>query len=218
MPHIAAIVPAYNEDSTIGEVVRVLKTSPFLSEVIVVSDGSTDETVFKARQAGAIVYELAQNQGKGEAMRYGVSKTQADTVAFFDADLLGLTAKHVEQLARPVLEGKLAMCVGLRDRGSISRLLGPNLPLISGERVLQKKIIEAIPARFLHGFMVEISINYFCLSRKLAYGAVVLPSLTIRRKCQKVGFWRGFWGYARMTRQVVYAMCAVRIARIFHHF
>lgn len=218
MAHVVAIVPAYNEEQTIKEVVCVLCSSPLLSEVIVVSDGSTDKTASFAREAGATVYELPHNLGKGGAMRYGVSKTKAEIIVFFDADLIGLTIKHVEQLVRPVLEERLAMCVGLRDRGIWFRTLGPHLPLISGERAMKREVIEQIPERFLRRFMVEASINYFCRTRAYAYGTVFLSSLTIRRKCQKVGVFHGVKGYILMAWQIIFAMVAVRLARIFHQF
>ncbi|HBK34110.1 TPA: glycosyl transferase family 2 [Candidatus Uhrbacteria bacterium] len=218
MVNVAAIVPAYNEAQTIKEVVRVLRVSSLLSEVIVVSDGSTDMTASYARESGATVYELPHNRGKGGAMRYGVTKTKAEIIIFFDADLIGLTVEHIEQLVRPVLEGSLAMCVGLRDRGVWFRILGPRLPLISGERAMKREVIEQIPERFLRRFMVEASINYFCRTRAYAYGTVFLSSLTIRRKCQKVGILHGVKGYLLMIGQIIFAMVTVRLARIFHQF
>jgi len=218
MTQVAAIIPAYNEAQTIKEVVRVLCASPLLSEVIVVSDGSTDKTASYAREAGATVYELPENLGKGGAMRYGVSKTKAEIIVFFDADLIGLTIEHVEQLVRPVLEESLVMCVGLRDRGVWFRFLGPHLPLISGERAMKREVIEQIPERFLRRFMAEASINYFCRTRKYAYGTVFLTNLTIRRKCQKVGILHGVKGYLLMIWQIIFAMVTVRLARIFHQF
>jgi len=221
MPSVTAIVTAYNEEQTIANVVRVLKASPLLSEVIVVSDGSIDKTASVAQEAGAVVYELKHNIGKGGGMRYGVSKTRADIIVFFDADLLGLTVEHVEQLVHPVLEGKLAMNVGLRDRGYWYRSLGPHLPLISGERAMRREIIENIPERFLQRFMVEVSINYFCRTRKYPYGTTFLSGLSIRHKYQKVGIFRGIFGskgYIHMTWELLFAMMVVRKERLLHHF
>lgn len=68
---VAALVPAYNEAETIADVVRGVK--PFVSEVIVVDDGSTDATGDKARAAGAHVIAHEANRGKGHAVRTGLA-------------------------------------------------------------------------------------------------------------------------------------------------
>lgn len=128
---VAAIIPAYNEEITIAKVISTIKASPLISEVIVVSDGSIDKTADQARKAGADkVYELSPNRGKGAAVIYGVKQTTAPIVAFFDADLIGLNVKHIEMLATQVINKKLEMCVGLRDRGKFGTWLTKYLPYI----------------------------------------------------------------------------------------
>lgn len=222
MPHrsrTAAIIPAYNEEATIGEVVAAVAASPLVDEVIVISDGSTDHTAEIARGAGAhLVHELPRRGGKGAAMLHGVTHTDAPIIAFFDADLKGLTPDHVERLMLPVLSGAKAMNVGLRDRGPWRTRLSRRLPLISGERALRREVIERIPPEFVQGFMVEAALNYSCRSRKLRYGTVVMPGLMIRHKYEKVGMKKAFGEYVRMFAQVLKAMIVVRVAHLFKQF
>ena len=79
---VAAIVPAYNEEETLAEVLAVLKATPLLDEVIVVSDGSTDETVAIARGMKLKTIHLRENHGTGTAMgANGAKKSAGD----FDA-------------------------------------------------------------------------------------------------------------------------------------
>ncbi len=210
----AAIVPAYNEEKTVGDVVKTLVASGAFREVIVVSDGSTDGTARAAREAGAtLVHELAGNRGKGAALAHGVMHTDAPVVCFFDADLRNLTAAHVGALLAPVASGKEYMHVGLRDRGPFWTALSSVLPLVSGERALRRELFDGLPGRYLAGFKVETALNYFCKANGLAVGALPLPGLSIRRKYQKVGVLRAAAQYCRMWAQVAAAMIEVRLAR-----
>ena len=84
---IAALIPAYNEERHIGEVVR--RTRHKLDHVLVVDDGSADKTAERAREAGAEVIVHEQNQGKGETIKTGLRywlDRQFDFVIILDAD------------------------------------------------------------------------------------------------------------------------------------
>ncbi len=212
---VAAVVPALNEDKTISEVVAILKQSPLIHQVIVVSDGSTDKTALRAREAGAdIVHEFPWRHGKGAALQEGVRLTDAQVIFFCDADVMGLTPKHIESLLVPVLHGKRVMNVGLRDRGTCITMLMGFLPLIGGERAILRKLIENIPSKYLRGWKIESALNYYCRVNGLPYGKVIMPGVTIRRKMQKVGFWLGLSEYVHMFSQVGKAMIEVRRNRV----
>ena len=66
----AAVIPAYQDEKHIGDIVR--RTRERLDHVVVVDDGSTDQTAQRAREAGAEVIVHNQNCGKGEAIRTGL--------------------------------------------------------------------------------------------------------------------------------------------------
>ena len=86
-PRVAAVIPAYNEEKHIGEVVR--RTRQNLADVLVVDDGSADKTAERAREAGAEVIVHEQNQGKGETIKTGLRhwlERQIDFVIILDAD------------------------------------------------------------------------------------------------------------------------------------
>jgi len=211
---VAAIIPAYNEERTIAGVVTAAKESDLLDEVIVVSDGSTDKTSARARKAGAIVFDLPIKHGKGAAMLHGVTQTDAEILLFLDADLTGLSAQHIKKLVEPVFRGEKVMVTGIRDRGWFLSKLGGHLPLIGGERALQRFVIENISDKYLKGFMAESALNYYCRSRGLAYGSVFLRGLNMRKKMEKVGVLKGLGEYIKMYFQVVKAMAVVRSAKI----
>jgi len=211
MPNIAAIVPAFNEEKTIASVIKPLVKSKLFSEIIVICDGSTDGTADAAREAGATtVHELPVNHGKSGALQHGAAHTDAEFIAFFDADLVGFTSEHASTIVAPVLAGKLAMCVGWRDRNAFSNFTQRFLPLIGGERAMRRDIFENIPERYIRGFMIEAATNYYCRANGLPYGAVLLKGLTVRTKYQKVGWAKALPEYAHMYYQVVKAMILVR--------
>jgi len=211
---LVVIIPAYNEAKTVGHVVRVATSSVLVDEVVVVSDGSTDETSVVASQAGARVIALPQNLGKGGALVMGIKQTHSDIIVFLDADLLGFTTEHLEQLIAPVLSGTHAMIVGMRDRGVFLTGLAHHLPLISGERAMLREVAEGIPDRFYKGFMIEAAFNYYCRTRKMPYRAIDLHGLSIRHKYQKVGWPKAVVQYMRMSLQILSALIRVRIANL----
>jgi glycosyltransferase involved in cell wall biosynthesis len=83
----AAVIPAYNEEKHIGDVVR--RTRHRLDDVLVVDDGSRDKTADRAREAGAEVIVHPQNRGKGETIKTGLrhwQERQTDFIIILDAD------------------------------------------------------------------------------------------------------------------------------------
>ena len=87
MANIAAVIPAYNEEKHLGEVVR--RTRQKLDDVLVVDDGSADQTVECARESGAEVIVHEKNRGKGETIKTGFRhwlERGVDFVIILDAD------------------------------------------------------------------------------------------------------------------------------------
>src|SRR5688572_24052942 len=177
-PRVAAIVPAYNEAETLAEVLKVLQATPLIHEVLVVSDGSTDDTVEIARSHGLRTIHLRQNQGKGMAMAVGVAHTDARILTFVDGDILNLTADQLDQLIEPVLSGRSDMNVGVRDRGpALNEYQRRHGPLLSGIRCLRREIFEAVPESHLEGFAVETGLNWACGELGMRITTTVLHNL-----------------------------------------
>jgi len=104
-PSIAVVLPAYNESRTIGVIVRKLRQRSL--HVIVVDDGSDDQTSSLAEAAGAHVIRLNRNGGLGQASRVGLGEALRlgfQIVATMDADGQHLT-EELEPLVRSVAEG-----------------------------------------------------------------------------------------------------------------
>ncbi len=85
---ICAVIPAYNSEATISEIVE--KTRRQIDHIVIVDDGSTDETAHLAENAGAYVIKISTNRGKGNALRMAFRYALAngyDAVITLDADL-----------------------------------------------------------------------------------------------------------------------------------
>jgi glycosyltransferase involved in cell wall biosynthesis len=112
--NIIAVIPALNEDRFIGSV--VLKARQQVAHVIVIDDGSSDQTQLIAEQAGAIVAHHAQNQGKGTALNTGIALAReynADIVVFLDADGQH-DPRDIPLIVQPIIEGNADIVIGSR--------------------------------------------------------------------------------------------------------
>ncbi|HWM89892.1 MAG TPA: glycosyltransferase family 2 protein [Thermoanaerobaculia bacterium] len=211
-PRVAAIVPAYNEAETLIEVLKVLQATPLIHEVLVVSDGSTDDTVEIARSRGLRTIHLRQNQGKGIAMAVGVAHTDAPILTFVDGDILNLTVDQLTRLIEPVLSGQSDMNVGVRDRGpALNDFQRRHGPLLSGIRCLRREIFEAVPESHLEGFAIETGLNWACGELGMRITTTVLHNLKHLVKEKKRGLVRGFRARMRMFAAVFGAYMVLRV-------
>ena len=116
---IIAILAAYNLEKTISEVVK--NTSRYVDVVMVVADGSTDETAEVAEKNGAVVPTPTLKRGKGYAIIKGIEKSKEyspDIVILMDADGQHMP-QEIPSIIKPILEGEFDMVVGSRILGEL---------------------------------------------------------------------------------------------------
>ncbi|HVF06688.1 MAG TPA: glycosyltransferase [Frankiaceae bacterium] len=168
---IAVVIPAKDEAARIGETVAAAAT---LGRVVVVDDGSSDDTGAVARAAGATVVRHPRNRGKAAAMETGAAAVpEADLLLFLDADLRA-TAAAATPLVAAVERGEadcaiavLPAVAGAGGRGFVVRLAregieratgwSPRQPL-SGQRCLTRAAFEAVRP-LAPGFGVETAMT-----------------------------------------------------------
>ena len=126
-PNVSVIIPAYNEAGIIGDIIsEILALYPDFT-VIVINDGSTDDTAAEAKKAGAIVYSHPYNIGNGAAIKSGIRVAPGDILVFMDGD-----GQHEPQDIARLLDWttEFDLVVGARsagDQASLSRAFGNTL-------------------------------------------------------------------------------------------
>jgi glycosyltransferase involved in cell wall biosynthesis len=112
---ISIVIPAFNESGTIADLIRRIQQRYPDFEIVVIDDGSADDTATVAADAGARVYSHPYNIGNGAAIKSGIRAATGDVLVFMDAD-----GQHdPEDIARMLAHmPEFDMVVGARDKGS----------------------------------------------------------------------------------------------------
>lgn len=188
-PTVAVVIPAFNEAETVSAVIA--PALELTRDVVVASDGSSDNTAQVARAAGANVVELLENVGKGPALKAALEATDAEYVVMLDADLVGLEVGHLKILLEPVLAGALDMSIGIFDGGGIMTDLGNKLtPHLSGQRACKREWLLGVP-HLGDERWPEPAITAALKADDVKWDYVELPGLKQVMKEKKRGFWKG---------------------------
>ena len=147
---ISVIIPAYNEASRIAETLENLNEK-WIDEIIVVNDGSTDETAEIIKKYPVRLIDLKKNQGKGRAISEGIRHSTGDILVMVDADL-GSSVKEIIKLVTPLLQEGLEVVIGIvpirgGGRGFVRKVADLGLRFSTGKRMRQLIRAESFPKR-----------------------------------------------------------------------
>ncbi len=176
---ISVVVPAYNEHERIVKTLAGIAALPFDKEVIVVDDGSRDETAVIAEQSGADIVLRVPHGGKGRALQAGCKVAQGTVVLLLDADL-GDSAAYAGSLITPLVDGAADMTIAILPGsgkrgggfGMVVRLARLGIRLytgrytrapLSGQRAIKRELLESVVG-FVDGWGAEAALTILALT------------------------------------------------------
>jgi len=199
---VTVLIPAFNEETTIGNVVSAARKAGY--PVVVADDGSADRTAEVAAAAGASVIRLEENRGKGGAYAAGLKLVETPYVILLDADLVGLRPEHLEALLEPVISGEADMSVGVFRGGRFLSDFGNRItPQLSGQRALPTKLLRSLPDLENSRYDVELKLTRWARERGWRVKYVPLHGLGQRLKEEKRGLIAGLAHRLKMYAQIL---------------
>lgn len=194
---VSVIIPAFNEEENIANVIAKSKESKYVGEIIVINNRSSDNTEEIAKKEGAIVIECEQ-QGKGYAMEKGIEYARNEIVVFLDADVKYDKKDVIESLIKPILEEKADFVKSTFERtigGKVTEIaVKPLLNIvypdmykfsepISGMIASKKNILEKLEFEKDYGVDIGILIDVIqmnCLVKEVNIGKIENMSHTCK--------------------------------------
>jgi glycosyltransferase involved in cell wall biosynthesis len=164
------VMPAYNEGPVVGKVIRGVQEAAPNARIIVIDDGSDDNTAVEAAAAGARVITLPFNCGYGAALHTGLTaalRSGADVVVTIDADGQH-DSRSIERLMRPVLDNEADLVLGSRYLSESISYRVPALRWITS-RCLAWLLSLIVGQRF-----TDTTTGFQCMNRKTLYRLVTL--------------------------------------------
>ncbi len=202
----SVIIPAYNEAERIQSVLKAVDAAENPIELIVVNDGSTDNTseVVEENEIDLTLLELKKNTGKSNALARGVEEASHSNLMFVDADLKGLESGHINDMIDTYREGNWDMVIGVFHKGRLNTDISQKIsPHLSGQRVLSKKIWKKLNKSAAEEFGVEMALTKLSLKEDLSTTKVKLTGVTHVMKEEKRGFTEGLKSRLKMYGNII---------------
>jgi len=226
-PHLSVVVPAYNEEQRLAVSLPVIKEylerQPYTWEIVIVDDGSTDETSRVARElcgtANCLLLRNQPNRGKGYSIRRGMLEARGRFRLFSDADLstpieeLDKFWKYVEEGNSVVIGSRALPDSQLEVRQSASRELAGRVFNAAVQTLLIRGILDSqcgfklftaeaaeqvFQRQELYGFAFDVEI--LLIARKLGFKIKEAPVRWIDSPASRVSTWGGVLGFWDLLR------------------
>lgn len=207
---ISAIVAAYNEAERISNVLSTLINFPLFKEIIVVNDGSSDNTQaqidkFVNSKLNLKAIQITPNKGKTKAILEGVKQSSGKLICLFDADLSNLSFENIYKMIYLVLNGEYDMTI-LDRAGDRAAPVGWSQSWIArfngGERAFWKKEFDKILFTEDNRYALEQIINLHYVSQGLNVRTIYCKNLSASLQTEKRGSINGIKVYRKMFKEL----------------
>ncbi len=208
MKKVSAIICAYNEEKTIKEVILSVSKAVIVGEIVVVNDGSTDNTkeIIEAlrKEIEITAIHLEENKGKGYAMALAVEDAAFEIMVFIDADQRTIPSGYITQLVSPLLNNECDMVLGYSTVNILSQEVNP-LKILTGERALLKEDILPILDKMKESrFGVETLLYFFYISLGKTLKFLRLVEMKHNDKYKKMTALKATTSYINMGWEIAY--------------
>ena len=195
-------MPAYNEGPRISNVLKVLVKCSLIDEIIVINDGSTDDTAKQVRKFRKIkLVSLKKNVGKTKAMIEGMKIAKREFFMFIDSDIIGLTQKDLQDIISPVINDQADITISLRAGGlNIYKYIG--VDFISGDRVFHRNLLNKRKLEKLQRYGLESYMNEEVIKNKKRVKIVRWDNVKMTFKAEKEGFVKGIFSEIIMIVEI----------------
>ncbi|MDD2307183.1 MAG: glycosyltransferase family 2 protein [Prolixibacteraceae bacterium] len=193
MKTVSAIICAFNEEKTIKDVICSISGCRIFNEIIVVNDGSTDDTKRIITDCKDTIdfmdVHLPENKGKGYAMAIGIEKSTSEILVFIDADLTELSAIQLatpfKELIIPIQNNEADMVLGQPFVTILNFKVNPFKSLTGERSVKRTDILPLLNKMKTSRFGVETLINLYYQATGKIVKYVLLPELDHLSKFSK---------------------------------
>lgn len=203
---IGALIPSYNEAKRIPRVLRVLQQLHGLDEILVVDDGSTDNTskLVQRNFPNVKLLSLTRNQGKAGAVLAGALHTDCDFLLLMDADLQDLVESEIEAGLRVIRNAPATdMIIFVRMAEALWAQMVRGNDLFSGERIIRRQdLLDALRTGKVQGYQLEVSLNEYMIERKKLVRRMRLHTKSMLA-AEKVGVHAGMRKETEMIKSIV---------------
>ena len=202
---ITCIIPAWNEEKNIKRVLKIVNTFPFFNEIIVVDDGSEDQTKKEVKKFPKIrLIEHQKNQGKTAAVLTGINKSRGELIVLIDADLINLSHENIAKMIYLVLNKQYDMTI-LDRQGDREAIWGwtNGARFFGGERTFWKKEFNKIKIPKDGGYLLEIIMNLHYINKNKKIKTIYCKNLKTVHQYEKIGKIKGYYSYMVMAKKII---------------
>lgn len=193
MERKVAIICAYNEEKTIRNVLIAILNCKIFNEIVIVNDGSNDNTKEIINEfvdePNILVINIDTNKGKGYAMSIGIENSTSDYIVFIDADLTEISAKNLKapilNLLSPLINNEVDMALGQPFITILNYKINP-FKSLTGERAVKRiDILPLLEKMKESRFGVETLINLYYQASGKIVKYILMPELDHKSKFSK---------------------------------